>query len=112
MNKPEMIIRELLDSAQIAVNGSNPWDIQVHNERFYERVLRDASLGLGEAYMDGWWDCDAIDAFIDRVLRANLRKKVEKNIRLAWHVLRAKLFNRQSLARSPRGGSTALRPRQ
>jgi cyclopropane-fatty-acyl-phospholipid synthase len=100
MNRSEKTIRKLLETAGITVNGEHPWDIQVHDERFYQRVLRDASLGLGEAYMDGWWDCEAIDAFINRVLRADLRKKVEKNLRLAWEVLRAKLFNRQSSARS------------
>lgn len=101
MNKPEKIVRGLLETAGITVNGVNPWDIQVHNQLFYERVLRDASLGLGESYMDGWWDCESIDQMIDRVLRANLREQVEKNIRLAWHVLRANLFNRQSITRSP-----------
>jgi len=96
MQKYADIIQDLLQSADVTVNGENPWDIQVHDERFYERVIRDASLGLGESYMDGWWDCEAIDAFIDRVLRVNLREKVEKNMRLAWQVLKAKLFNRQS----------------
>ena len=68
----ETIVRELLDLAGIEVNGSRPWDIQVHEPRLYDRVLQQATLGLGEAYMDGWWDCEAIDQFIDRALRANL----------------------------------------
>ena len=96
MQNSTSVIQDLLQSADITINGQNPWDIQVHDERFYERVIRDASLGLGEAYMDGWWDCEAIDAFIDRVLRANLREKVEKNLRMAWYLLKAKLFNLQS----------------
>jgi len=100
MEKSEKILQELLETAEIQVNGHRPWDIQVHDKRFFDLVLQDGSLGLGEAYMDGWWDCDAIDAFIDRALRANLREKVEKNLRLAWHILKAKLFNRQSVDRS------------
>lgn len=100
MEKSESIVRQLLDSADIQVNGTRPWDIEIHDERFFDRVLRDASLGLGEAYMDGWWDSESIDAFIDRVLRANLREKVENNLTLAWHVLKAKLFNRQSRTKS------------
>ena len=55
----ETIIRHLLDLAQVQVNGSNPWDITVHDPRFYDRVLRETSLGLGESYMDGWWDSEA-----------------------------------------------------
>ena len=53
MATSESTIRELLDLAEIQINGSQPWDLQVHDNRLYERVLRDSSLGLGEAYMDG-----------------------------------------------------------
>ncbi len=100
MKKSEKLVRELLETADIQVDGDRPWDIQVHNEGFYDRVLRDASLGLGEAYVDGWWDSDAIDQFIDRVLRKNLREEVENNLRLVFQVLRAKLTNRQSRNRA------------
>jgi cyclopropane-fatty-acyl-phospholipid synthase len=100
MRKSEQTVRELLESADIKVGGSRPWDIQVHNDQFYDRILRDASLGLGEGYVDGWWDCEAVDQFIDRVLRADLRKAVERNWRLAFQVLRAKLTNRQSRDRA------------
>ncbi|WP_322493874.1 cyclopropane fatty acyl phospholipid synthase [Chloroflexus sp.] len=66
----------LLDAAGITVNGSQPWDIQVHNERLYLRCLLRGSLGLGEAYMDGWWDCAAIDEFICRLLQAQAPAQV------------------------------------
>jgi cyclopropane-fatty-acyl-phospholipid synthase len=95
-SKSETIVRELLDLAEIEINGSNPWDIQVHDPRLYDRVLQHATLGLGEAYMDGWWDCEAVDQFIDRALCASLEQKVRRNWRLAWHVLRSRLLNLQS----------------
>ncbi|MBG0787571.1 MAG: cyclopropane fatty acyl phospholipid synthase [Anaerolineaceae bacterium] len=100
MSKSEKIVRDLLQTADIQANGDRPWDIQVRDDRLYDRILRDASLGLGEAYMDGWWDCQAIDQFIDRVLRADLRTKVEQNLRLVFQVARAKLTNRQSRQRA------------
>ncbi len=100
MQKPEAMIRELLEPTGIEINGSHPYDIQVHDQRFYSRVLRDSSLGLGEAYMDGWWDCESIDSFIDRVLRARLDEKIKKNLRLAAQVFLAGLFNRQSRSRA------------
>lgn len=100
MEKSEKIIHELLDLAGVQVGGPNPWDIQVHDSRFYERVLRESSLGLGEAYMDDWWDCPALDQFFTRVLLARLDEKVVDNRRLAFELLRAKLFNRQSSARA------------
>ncbi|MBN1642067.1 MAG: cyclopropane fatty acyl phospholipid synthase [Anaerolineae bacterium] len=92
----EKVIHELLDLADIAVNGSRPWDIQIHDPRLYDRVLRDGTLGLGEGYMDGWWDCEAIDQLVDRALRADLETKVSRNWRLILHVLRSRLLNLQA----------------
>lgn len=100
MNKSEQYIRGLLETADIQVNGDRPWDVQVHHDQLYDRILQDASLGLGEAYVDGWWDCAAVDQFIDRVLRADLRQAVEKKLQLAFQILRAKLSNRQSRGRA------------
>jgi cyclopropane-fatty-acyl-phospholipid synthase len=100
MSQAEKVIRELLAQAEIEVNGSQPWDVQVHNPNFYERVLSDASLGLGEAYMDGWWDCPALDEFINRALKARLDEKVRNNSRYLIQTLRAKLLNRQSRQRA------------
>jgi cyclopropane-fatty-acyl-phospholipid synthase len=57
------IIQQLFAQAGVTVNGPSPWDIQVHNESLYDRILRDRNLGLGEAYMDGWWNCGQLDEF-------------------------------------------------
>ena len=54
VQKSEVILRELLETAGIQVNGNHPADIRVYNPHFYDRVLSDVNLGLGEAYMDGW----------------------------------------------------------
>jgi cyclopropane-fatty-acyl-phospholipid synthase len=86
----------LLSSAGIAINGKNPWDIQVHDKRLYRRVLAEAELGLGESYMEGWWDCEAIDEFINRIIRADLEEKVRGNWKILWHCCRARLFNLQT----------------
>ncbi len=51
-------VENLLKAAGITINGKQPYDIQVHDERLYKRVVKYRELGLGEAYMDGWWDCD------------------------------------------------------
>jgi len=100
MANAETMIRELLEQAEVEVNGSNPWDIQVNDKRLYDRILQDGSLGLGEAYMDGWWDAHSVDEFIARVLKARLDEKVVNETRYLFQVLRAKLFNRQSSARA------------
>ncbi len=94
--KSETFVRDLLSLAEVEVNGKNPWDLQVHDPRLFDRVLRDSSLGLGEAYMDGWWDAEAVDQFITRVLLADLDTKVRGNWRIALIYLRSKLLNLQS----------------
>lgn len=100
MAKSESVIKDLFALAEIEVDGSNPWDIQVHDDRFYDRVLRETALGLGESYMDGWWDCEATDRFIARVFLANLPQKVKGNWKIAWHTLKSRLFNLQSRSRA------------
>ena len=94
------VVRELFGLAGVTIGGSAPGDITVHDERFYERLLRDASIGLGEAYMDGWWDTDALDTFVDKVMRANLKDKVTGSWRLRILTAKAMLLNLQSRARS------------
>lgn len=92
-------VEELLASADVRLDGERPWDIQVHNPAFYARALAQGSLGLGESYMDGWWDCERLDEFFFRILRAELDRKV-KPWRGLLHVLEAKLFNLQSPPRA------------
>jgi len=99
-DKSESIMRTLLSSAEIEVNGNNPFDIQVHEDRFYRRLLSDGALGLGESYMDGWWDCEAIDQFICQALKADLEAKVESNWKSFLHILKFKLFNMQKVSRA------------
>ncbi len=96
----ESLIRELLNGTGIEVNGKNPWDIQIHDPRFYDRVLREPHLTLGEGYMDGWWDCERIDELVNRLLLARLDQKVRGNWRVALFVLQSRLFNLQSRARA------------
>jgi cyclopropane-fatty-acyl-phospholipid synthase len=100
MDRFEETARKLLALAEIKVNGNNPWDIRVHDSRFYRRVLSQSSLGLGESYMDGWWDCEAIDEFFFRVVRARLADKVKKNPALVYNILLARAFNMQSRGRA------------
>lgn len=93
MNKAKQTLTKLLSLADIEIGGSNPWDIQVHDDRFYGRVLGDGSLGLGESYMDGWWDCPAIDQFIYKVLDADLDHHVKSDWKLGLELLRDRLIN-------------------
>ncbi len=99
MNRAKNEVAKLLAIADVKINGSRPWDIQVHNENFYQRVLAEGSLGLGEAYMDGWWDCKKLDEFFFHILRAELANKI-KPLSMIFTVLKSKLFNLQRKSRA------------
>ncbi len=92
MQRTKQLFQDLLDVAGITINGEGEADIQVHNTRLYREVLRRGSLGLGEAYMDGWWDARRLDLFFYKVLRAALDEKVNAR-KLLPHILKAKLLN-------------------
>ena len=91
--------RQLLEFADIKVDGSRPWDIRVNHRHFFRRVIADGSLGLGESYMDGWWDCPALDQFFTKILRAEIDAKV-----LKWtdtlEALKATLLNPQRISKA------------
>ncbi|MBU1000989.1 MAG: cyclopropane fatty acyl phospholipid synthase [Proteobacteria bacterium] len=96
MHRARRIIERLLALAGVHTNGNRPWDIQVHDERLFPRILREGNLGMGEAYMDGWWDCERIDEMICRVLKAQLDKRLRNNWRLVLSALPDLLFNLQT----------------
>ena len=93
-------VERLFEKAGVQIGGSSPWDIKVHRDRFYRRVLAQGSLGLGEAYMDEDWDCEALDRFFDRVISARLSARLGTTLPLALLIAGARLTNRQSVARA------------
>ncbi|HEX5063095.1 MAG TPA: cyclopropane fatty acyl phospholipid synthase [Kofleriaceae bacterium] len=96
----ESFVRELFGLAGIEIGGHAPGDIRVHDPRFYERVLRDASVGFGEAYMEEWWETDALDVTIDKIMRANLKQKITGSWRMRALTVKAVMLNLQAKARS------------
>ena len=92
-------VEEQLRECGIHVGGEHPWDIQVHEPRFYRRVLLHGSLGLGESYMDGWWDCEALDSMFTRLLQER-PDRAAQGIEGFWLGVRSRLFNLQSAGRA------------
>lgn len=89
-------IKSLLKKADISVGGERPWDIQVTNEEFYSKVLKDGSLGLGESYMWGWWECKALDQFSNKLLDGQLHNKVKPSLQQVLSIAHSKIFNLQT----------------
>lgn len=87
-------IQELLSTVDIQIDGSRPWDLQVHNNQLFGRILGQGSLGLGEAYIEGWWDCEDLDGLFYRIISADIRSKVT-TLKDKLFYIHAHLINRQ-----------------
>jgi cyclopropane-fatty-acyl-phospholipid synthase len=92
--RSQAVVQAFLARSGVRVNGPHPWDIRVHRDRFFRRVLAGADLGFGESYMDGDWDCAQVDEMAARLFTAGLHQLVGRPIasvdnfiaRLAvWH---------------------------
>ena len=69
---PPDVLQQLAAQCGVQFNGDAPWDIRVHNEAVYNRILSQGSLGFGESYMDGLWDCPRLDQLFYRLLKFNI----------------------------------------
>src|SRR5690348_13542006 len=93
-------ISALADSVGITINGPRPEDIQIHNENLYTRILEEGSCGLGEAYIERWWDCERLDLFFEKILSARLDRKVNIPFRYKLRKLLASKINLQNKNRA------------
>ncbi|AVQ86354.1 Cyclopropane-fatty-acyl-phospholipid synthase [Plesiomonas shigelloides] len=94
------IATELLDKAGIMINGPRPFDMRIKHPDTLMRILQEGSLGLGESYMDGWWECDRLDVFFDKVLTAKLDQQLPSHLKDILRIARARLFNMQTRHRA------------
>ncbi|EPQ8853862.1 class I SAM-dependent methyltransferase, partial [Pseudomonas aeruginosa] len=85
----------LLNQAGLSLEGQAHWDMRLNNPDVPQRALAEGNLGLGEAYMDGDWDCDQLDEFFSRLLRSGVADRVSPAA-LIFHALQARLLNRQA----------------
>ena len=92
-------LEHLLAQADVRIDGSRPWDIQVFNDGLYEKVFSHGTLGAGECYMAGWWDCEKLDQFFHRLLSSRIDEQL-KNWKDCCRSFQAKLLNLQSRGRA------------
>ena len=89
MPDTEAIAIELLSKSGVTVGGDEPQDIEVHDDRLWGRLMHDRELGLGESYMDGWWDANRLDHFLASVQSTDLRSMVRPSPQILAHSARA-----------------------
>lgn len=95
------ILQSVLEPADIRLNGDRPWDVRVHNEALYREVFSRGTLGIGEGYMAGWWDCERLDEMFYRAINAHLENRFSSsNLPGMALKLWQSLFNLQSRSRA------------
>jgi len=85
--------------AGIEIDGNRPSDITVLDDRFYQKVFSYGSIGLGESYMDSWWDAESLDEFFAKLLHTKIDEEI-KPISLLPYKFAARLFNLQKASRA------------
>ncbi|WP_325950277.1 cyclopropane fatty acyl phospholipid synthase [Pseudomonas putida] len=98
-NSSTRFVRSLLEQADIAINGDQPWDMRIYSPDVPRRTLAHGNLGLGEAYMDGEWESDELDEFFARLLRSGVVDQVSPTA-LLFHALKARYLNKQTSQRA------------
>ncbi len=95
-NKFRAKLEKLLEGTDIVFNGNKPSDIHVYNSNLYERILTEGTLGLGEAYMDEWWDCSQLDELFNKFCSAQVKSRVMLDPQSIKNGLWSYFINRQS----------------
>lgn len=94
-------VEAYLQAADVGVNTGRPCDLVVNDDRFYPRVVSQGALGLGESYMDGWWDCAELAQFFYKLLKAHLDRKFSFNWSTICAWMKARITNEQRSTQAP-----------
>ncbi|MDD5456420.1 MAG: cyclopropane fatty acyl phospholipid synthase [Candidatus Margulisbacteria bacterium] len=92
-------LQTILAPRDIKIDGKRPWDIQIHDKRNFVTALSRGTLGLGESYIQGIWDCQKLDKLTYLFLKDRINNQI-KNIHIALYMLWGRLWNYQSSKRA------------
>lgn len=85
---------QLLELADVRVDGRRAYDMVVHDERVFARVFAHGTLGFGESYMDGDWDTQDLTGLLNRLLAARLDDQL-RNVEALMLAARARFLDLQ-----------------
>lgn len=100
MNSSERWFQSLISSVGVALNGPRPYDIHVNNPAMFKLVRHQGTLGLGDAYMRGWWDCNSLDTLFRRFFSADLTRRAGLFFPQLYGTVKARLMNLQTHSRA------------
>lgn len=96
----EGAVKQVFAEVGCHIGGDGPRDITVHDDRFYQRILAEGSLGLGEAYQERWWDANQLDEFLTQMVQHDLASRARQSPTMIKHAVTAKLTNMQTKSRA------------
>ncbi len=96
----ESKLEKLLAPSGVSINGNQPFDLQLHRSEAATRILQQGTLGLGETYMEGAWDCERLDVMVEKLLATRLDSKAGKGWSARIFHLAARMVNLQSKVRA------------
>lgn len=102
ISRVPQLIADTLHHAGVTINGTNPHDLQIYDERLFNAVLSHGSLGLGEAYMNGWWGAGQLDELMFRLMQNDADEHTKAWTKMQWLMLalREKVINLQTPERA------------
>ena len=100
--KSSKLFTNLFAQAGIPINGPEPYSMQVHDERIWDRLMDQRLLGLAEGYVDGWWSCEKVDEMLTRFTNIDLAKQIPMSPSIAIASAWSRIANRQNRSRSPK----------
>ena len=99
MSSKELCL-SILEKCNVPLDSSEPWSIHVKNEKLWDRITSQHQLGLGEAYMEGWWECQDIDEMLTRLLSVDATSFLRPSIPLIASTLKSKIVNMQTKSKA------------
>lgn len=88
------ILQRLFSQADIRFNGDRPWDPQIINPQVLKRALRNGTIGIGDGYMAGEWECQQLDVLVEKVASLRFDKALKGNLinklNQGWEVFKVK----------------------
>ena len=81
------ICSELLAKAGVPIDSPAAHSLRVKDQRIWDRVVAQRQLGLGEAYIDGWFECDALDEMLTRLISVDAAKAIPLRPKIAMHAI-------------------------
>lgn len=90
----------IVESSGLKINGERDIDPQIHHPDLAKRIFAEGMIAMGESYMDGWWDCQALDEMVTRGMVDRNHTRLWNKRKMLTQILKARLYNFQKKSRA------------